>query len=181
MKKTIVICDKCGRELLEGEEVVRMDLDLCESCENELVNIVQMWADGESFVVNEENNYDLGNISNNVIDVEKYPKKEEKPVNDAIEKAKEIRRKAKEKKAHKDELVDESCARVLAELNGEEYEPETRQIGQKGTINWDKAIEMKQEGFKHEEIAKAVGTTLGVINHSIYKEMKRRGVKYGKN
>ena len=87
MKKTIVVCDKCGRELLPGEEVVRMDLDLCEECENELLNIVQLWVDGEFFSVN-------------------VP--EEKPKSQF-----EINQ---EKKKRELQLVEESCEKVVNQI-----------------------------------------------------------------
>lgn len=151
MKRTIVICDKCGRELLPGEEVVRMDLDLCEDCENDLINIVQLWVDGEKFVVNEEPVKPMSNFQIN----------------------QEKRRKAIEAKEKADELVFESCEKVLAEINGEKPK--------RFKVDWDKAISMKQQGYKHSEIAEAVGTTLGTIDNAIYRELKKRGIKYGKN
>ena len=149
MKKTIVICDKCGRELLPGEEVVRMDLDLCEECENDLLNIVQLWVDGEFFSVN-------------------VPEEQPKSYFEIEQ----------EKKKRQLQLVEESCEKVVNQIM-EAEKPKTS--GKKGKIDWDKAIRMKQEGYKHSEIAEAVGTTHGTIDNAIYREMNKRGIKHGKN
>ena len=121
MKRTIVICDKCGRELLPGEEVVRMDLDLCEDCENDLINVVQLWVDGEKFVVNEEPVKPMSNFQIN----------------------QEKRRKAIEAKEKADELVFESCEKVLAEINGEKPK--------RFKVDWDKCLHETQRRRRGRE------------------------------
>lgn len=152
-----IICDKCGREIKREHKL--FDKDLCSYCEMKFKAMFDAWMAPTTTQAAQEEASD--------ITVDKVKANE-------IKAAKKATEKAREEKEKKDDLVADSCARVLAEINGEDY-PEKKDG--RGYIDWDKAIKLKLEGLKNREIADACGTTLGTINACIYNEMRKRGIK----
>lgn len=108
MKRTIVTCDKCGKEIEDGNTMTLFQCDLCFDCYDQAINLFSKWLAVK-------------------------PRNEE--TEDVPEEPKEDKRK-------------------------------------RTKIDWDRAVELKKQGWSHEAIAKEVGTTTGTISTAIYKHME---------
>lgn len=78
MKKTIILCDKCKKEIEETDIMQIGEMDFCHACTSDLFFIIQNWVKSEK----EESVVKPANVEEDFLTEEKYPAKKKKKAED---------------------------------------------------------------------------------------------------
>lgn len=76
MKKTIILCDKCKKEIEETDVMQINGMDFCPKCTSDLFLIIQNWVNPKK----EEPVEEPANVEEDFLAEEKYPAKKKKSV-----------------------------------------------------------------------------------------------------